>query len=112
MIRPLEILEEVFWGTPENELDLPLLFFPKGGPFTLRDAFENVLFIGSQGSGKTSSEKTFYRALLKEEFGGLVLCVKDSQLKEFRELCKECGRADDVIVFGPKENHVFNPLEG
>jgi DNA polymerase III delta prime subunit len=84
MIRPLEIVEQVFWGQPEEELNLPLLAFPQGQQLTLRDAFENVLFIGSQGSGKTTSARTYYRALLKEQFGGLVLCVKESQLHEFR----------------------------
>ena len=112
MIRALEIVEAVFWGQPEEELNLPLLAFPQGQQLTLRDAFENVLFIGSQGSGKTTSARTYYRALLKEQFGGLVLCVKESQLREFLTLCQECDRAGDVIVFGQKEKHVFNPLEG
>ena len=112
MIRPLEIVERVFWGKPEKELDLPLLVFGNGRRFTAEDAFRNLLYIGSQGSGKTSSARTLYRAFLKEQFGGLVLCVKDSQLKEFLALCQECGRAADLIVFGPGEKHVFNPLEG
>jgi type IV secretory pathway TraG/TraD family ATPase VirD4 len=114
MIRPLEIVEELLWGKPDAKLepDSPLLLFPSGRAFTLDDAFENVLFIGSPGSGKTSSAKTYYRALLKQMFGGLVLCVKESQIKEFQEVAQEYGRGADVILFGPKEKHVFNPLEG
>lgn len=112
MIRPLEIIEELFWGRPDDELELPLLDFPRLGPFTLRDAFVNVAFIGSIGSGKTSSAKTYYRALLLEQFGGLVLCVKDKQVEEFLEVCKECGRERDVVLLGVNQNHRFNPLEG
>ena len=112
MIRPIEIMEEVFWGKPGDELDTPLLNLAAGQTLTLRDAFEHMLFIGSQGSGKTSSARTLYQAYLRQQFGGLVLCVKESQVKAFLDVCNECGRAKDVIVFGPNEKHVFNPLEG
>jgi type IV secretory pathway TraG/TraD family ATPase VirD4 len=89
-----------------------LLVLPGLGRFTLRDAFTNVAFIGSQGSGKTSSAKTYYRALLLEQFGGLVLCVKQSQIDEFVTLCRECGRERDVIILGTQQSHRYNPLEG
>jgi energy-coupling factor transporter ATP-binding protein EcfA2 len=112
MIKPLEVLEEFLWGRPGERWNVPLLHFRSGGVFKVGDAVENILFIGSQGSGKTSSAKTLYGALLKNQFGGLVLCVKDSQIKEFLEVCQEQGRATDVIVFGAEGKHVFNPLEG
>jgi len=95
----------------EPRRDVPLLQFRHGGRLTVEDTFNNVLFIGSKNSGKTSSAKTLYRAFLKEGFGGLVLCVKSKQISEFQELCQECRRAGDLIVFGKGEKHVFNPLQ-
>ena len=112
MNRAFEFIEEVFWGEPCDELETRLLDFRNGETLTLKDAFESVLFIGSPGSGKTTSARTYYSALLQEQFGGLVLCVKESQVADFLTLARECGRAGDVLVFGPQQKQVFNPLEG
>ena len=112
MNRVLEAVERVFWGAPADALATPLLNFSHGHTLTVRDAFENVLFIGSPGSGKTTAAGTYYRALLQEQFGGLVLCVKDKQADSFIKLCRECGRENDLIVLGINGEHRFNPLEG
>ncbi len=112
MIRAFERVEEILWGKPEYELALPVLEMPRLGSFTLEDAFQNVAFIGSIRSGKTSSAKTYYQSLLLEQFGGLVLCVKANQIEEFISICRECGREGDLIILGPQEKHRFNPLEG
>jgi type IV secretory pathway TraG/TraD family ATPase VirD4 len=112
MIRALEILEEMLWGKPDDELDLPLMEIPGLGPFTVRDAFQNVGFVGSIGSGKTTSAKTYYRALLLEQFGGLVLSVKETQIEEIVSLARDCGRERDVIILGVQQGHRFNPLDG
>ena len=113
-----EFIERLLWGAPEveavvtNEMDKPLLTFSNGVTFTVRDAFENVLFIGSPGAGKTSAARTYYRALLQAQFGGLILCVKETQVADLLEVCRESGREKDVIVFGVNGGHRFNPLAG
>jgi type IV secretory pathway TraG/TraD family ATPase VirD4 len=118
MNRLFEFIERLLWGTPEagdgagDELDTPLMTFSTGTAFTVRDAFENVLFIGSPGSGKTSAAGTYYRALLRAQFGGLILCVKETQVKDLLKVCRECGREKDVIEFSVNGGHRFNPLAG
>jgi type IV secretory pathway TraG/TraD family ATPase VirD4 len=112
MNRVLEFVERVFWGAPDAEKKTPLLVFSNGGTFNVGDAFESVLFIGSSGSGKTSAAATYYRAMLLDQFGGLVLCVKGNQVEKFVALCRECGRESDVILLGVNGGHRFNPLAG
>ena len=107
-----EAIERVFWGPPDDALDAPLLKFSGGRNFTVRDAFEGVLFIGSPGSGKTTAAGTYYKALLGSQFGGLILCAKETQIESFLHLCRECDREADVILVDSLGKHRFNPLQG
>src|ERR1700740_1898036 len=68
-------------GQPSDTwpLDLPLVGFSKreADVWTLGDAFQGVLIMGENGSGKTSgSGELLARKYLKAGFGGLVLCFK------------------------------------
>jgi hypothetical protein len=63
-------------------LDLPLVGFSKreADVWTLGDAFQGVLIMGENGSGKTSgSGGLLARKYLKAGFGGLVLCFKTDE---------------------------------
>ena len=105
-------IERVFWGPPDHALDTPLLKFSGSRKFTVRDAFNGMLFIGSPGSGKTTAAGTYYRALLHAQFGGLVLCVKETQITAVVDLCRECNRENDIVLIEAGGSHRFNPLEG
>jgi type IV secretory pathway TraG/TraD family ATPase VirD4 len=73
---------------------------------------ESVLGIAGIGSGKTTLARTIYRAMLRDRFGGVALCVKGSQIAEFRSLCAAEGREGDLVLLGPDCGNVFNPLAG
>ena len=88
----------------------------------LKDAFQGVQIFGGIGSGKTSgSGRTLARAFLKKGFGGLVLCAKPDERKDWENLALKEDRFDDLIVFTepkPDENgnitdkeFFFNPLD-
>jgi hypothetical protein len=68
-------------------LDLPLVRFSTRpqDTWTLQDAFQGVLIMGENGSGKTSgSGKHFARKYLQNGFGGLVLCFKTDEADLWR----------------------------
>ena len=70
-------------------LDLPLVGFSKreADVWTLGDAFQGVLIMGENGSGKTSgSGELLARKYLKAGFGGLVLCFKTDEAALWRQL--------------------------
>lgn len=104
-------LERIFIGREPNSLDLPLLAFTKGRTLCRRDFHKGLLVLGSPDSGKTTLARTLYRSLLRDEQGGLVLCVKAAQVEEFLHLCAREGRGQDCLVIAPGNGHRFNPLE-
>ena len=54
--------------------------------WTLGDAFQGVLIMGENGSGKTSgSGELLARKYLKAGFGGLVLCFKTDEAALWRQ---------------------------
>lgn len=101
--------------SPENLasfLDTPLIKFPTGDNWTIRDAVRGVQIFGSIGSGKTSgSGKTLAYKYLKSGFGGIVLCAKPGEANDWVEYAKDCGRANDIILFQEGSKHRFNPLQ-
>ena len=63
-------------------LDLPLINWPMGYPFTVRDACEGVLILGGLGSGKTSgSGALLAKKYLTNNFGGIVLTAKEDEVR-------------------------------
>ena len=83
-------------------LSSPLVRLTPTDTLTLRDAFEGIHIFGGLGSGKTSgSGRTFARAFLKAGFGGLVLTAKPDEPDAWEQYCKETGRGDSFIRFGP-----------
>ena len=77
---------------------------------TRRELCESILAIASPGKGKTTLARTLYRATLRDRFGGLVLCVKHSQVEEFLSLARIEQRERDCMVLAPGCGHSYNPL--
>ncbi len=95
-------------------LDLPLVKFSKldADVWTLSDAFQGVLIMGENGSGKTSgSGELLARKYLQAGFGGLVLCFKTDEAELWRSYLKRAGREDDGRYFGVDNGFRFNFMD-
>ena len=103
-------LERIATGPEPDPADAPILNIGSEVELTRRHLTESVLVVASVGMGKTTLSRTFSRAMLRDRFGGLVLCVKQSQIEEFRSACAAEERERDLIVIGPGCGHRFNPL--
>mgnify|MGYP000011737968 CR=1 FL=1 len=80
--------------------------------WTIRDAVRGTQIFGGIGSGKSSgSGKSIAKSFLKHGFGGLVLCAKPDERKNWEEYAQQTGRMDDIIIFGEDSEYEFNPLE-
>jgi type IV secretory pathway TraG/TraD family ATPase VirD4 len=106
----LSAIERLGIGREPDPSDEIILNFGNNHTLTRRGLCESALAIASPGKGKTTLARTLYRAMLRDRFGGLVLCVKHSQVNEFLSLAKAEGRERDCIVLAPGRGHAFNPL--
>jgi hypothetical protein len=80
--------------------------------WTIRDASEGVLIMGSIGSGKTSgSGSAIATTLLQSGYGGLVLTAKTDEAKRWLRLCERSGRSADCIHVTPASGHKLNVLQ-
>jgi type IV secretory pathway TraG/TraD family ATPase VirD4 len=112
-MNPLtSLIERIAIGAEPDHADMPVLDFGDGRQLSRRQLTESVLAMASVGTGKTTLLRTLSRAMLRDRFGGLVLCVKQSQVEEFRSACAAEGRERDLVILGPGRGHVFNPLDG
>lgn len=94
-------------------LDMPLLNFSAhpADCWTLRDACEGTQIFGATGSGKTSgSGQMIAKAFLRAGFGGLVLCAKPGECRQWLRYAQETGRLDSVVVFDESTHLRFNFL--
>ena len=97
-----------------DPLDRPLMQWSKFDAFTVRDLLNGgVLVQGKTGSGKSSGPgKKMMRALIDHpRSGGLVRCAKPEDAAEARELFRQAGRLDDLLVFRPDQGLRFNLLD-
>ena len=93
-------------------LDLTLLNWAEGEPFTLDDACKGVQVFGMTGSGKTSGSGRYLAlSYLTAQFGGLVLCAKPGEADTWRQYAREAGRESDLVVFSPTAPWRFNFLD-
>lgn len=96
----------------EFSLDTPLVWFSDKDCWTVRDACAGTQILGTVGSGKTSgSGATLARAMLRQGFGGLVLCAKVEEYPDWYRYCDQTGRLDSLIRFAPEEPYRFNFLD-
>ncbi|MEZ4682071.1 MAG: type IV secretory system conjugative DNA transfer family protein [Caldilineaceae bacterium] len=87
------------------DLDMSLLWFSRGDPWSIRDACEGVQVFGGIGSGKTSgSGAAIAKSFLRAGFGGLVLCSKPEERALWERYCRETGRSSQLIIFRPGDH--------
>lgn len=100
-----EAIEEMF--------DRKVLTFPGTNVLmVIADFLTGVQIFGGTGSGKTSGPGNFLaKALLKMQFGFLVMCAKTTETALWKRLVKAMGREDDMVIFGEGSNLSMNFLE-
>ena len=98
--------------------DLPLWEWGEGDTFTLADATTGVAVFGATGSGKTSGPaRMLALSYLASGFGGLVLCAKPEERRQWEEWAEAAGRWDratqtgDLVIFDKRALHRFNFLD-
>jgi hypothetical protein len=84
----------------------------EGRAFRLADALTGVAVFGATGSGKTSgTARHLALGYLAAGFGGLVLCAKKEERKQWEQWAAETGRSDDLIIVDRAGAWRFNFLE-
>ena len=90
----------------------PLRDWGNGQAFRLADALTGVCVFGATGSGKTSGPaKHLAYGYLAAAFGGLVLCAKKEESRQWQQWAEDCGRADDLILVNAAGQYRFNFLD-
>src|ERR1700733_3690999 len=70
-----------------------------GQGFYIADALTGVSVFGATGSGKTSGPaKHLAYGYLAADFGGLVLCAKVEERRQWQQWAADCGRDDDLVI--------------
>lgn len=83
-----------------------------GEGFRITDALTGIAVFGATGSGKTSGvAKHIAYGYLAAGFGGLVLCAKKEERKQWETWCEETGRTQDLIIVDAAGTWRFNFME-
>lgn len=83
-----------------------------GQAFHLADALTGVCVFGATGSGKTSGPaKHLAYGYLANNFGGLVLCAKKEERRQWQQWAADCHRTDDLIIVDSTGKWRFNFLD-
>lgn len=83
-----------------------------GHAFRLSDAQTGVIVFGATGSGKTSGPaKHLAYGYLAAGFGGLVLCCKKEERRQWEQWAAETGRQDDLVIIDASGVWRFNFME-
>jgi hypothetical protein len=100
------------YQSPAVDLKRRLLSFSPLDALTLGASFEGTAVFGSPGSGKTSgfAKNLAYALLRTPMMGGLVLCAKPEEPRQWLDYAKACGREKDVLLFNASSGHAFDPL--
>ena len=97
---------------PEFHPQTLLRDWGNGQGFRLADALTGVCVFGATGSGKTSgAAKHLAYGYLANDFGGLVLCAKKEERRQWQQWAADCGREDDLIIVDSTGKWRFNFLE-
>lgn len=98
---PESLLDQVLYKVPGNDNEI-----------TWADAVEGTLITGSTGSGKSSGPgKHIALAMLKSNFGFVVLCAKPDERQRWEEYARSVGRQNDLVIFNKQSGLKFNFLE-
>jgi hypothetical protein len=83
-----------------------------GQSFRLSDAQTGVCVFGATGSGKSSGPaKHLAYGYLAAGFGGLVLCAKKEERRQWEHWAAETGRTDDLVIIDRSGKHRFNFMD-
>ncbi len=83
-----------------------------GDAFRIADALTGVAVFGATGSGKTSGPaKHLAYGYLAAGMGGLVLCAKKEERRQWQQWAAETGRTDDLVIVDASGKWRFNFLE-
>lgn len=94
------------------DLSTPLLQLSENDLWTIGHACEGCQIFGSTGSAKTtSSVATIVKAFLDAGFGGVFFTVKPDDRATYERYCRETGRLNDLMIFGPNEPLRYNPID-
>jgi len=93
-------------------LNTTLFNWSKFDTHTIEDSASGIFVAGATGSGKSSGpSKAIALAHLNAGFGGIFHAVKPTDTKDALEWCRQTGRLEDTIVFGPDQPWRFNFLD-
>ncbi len=82
-----------------------------GDAFHLADALTGVCVFGATGSGKTSGPaKHLAYGYLARQFGGLVLCAKKEERRQWQKWADDTGRTEDLVIVDGSAKWRFNFL--
>lgn len=82
-----------------------------GESFKIRDAQTGVCIFGATGSGKSSGPgRHLAFGYLAAGFGGLVLCAKPDEKRQWEQWAAETGRTKDLVIFDTSGKWRFNFL--
>jgi TraM recognition site of TraD and TraG len=82
-----------------------------GAAFRISDAVTGVAVFGATGSGKTSGPaKHLALSYLAHGFGGLVLCAKPEERRQWQEWAAQTNRTDDLCIVDKSGEYRFNFL--
>lgn len=83
-----------------------------GYAFRIADAQTGVCVFGATGSGKTiGPAKHLAYGYLAADFGGLVLCAKKEERRQWEEWAAETGRSDELVIIDGTGKWRFNFLD-
>lgn len=97
---------------PEYHPQTLLRDWGDGHGFRISDALTGVCVFGATGSGKTSGPaKHLAYGYLAAGFGGLVLCAKKEERRQWEQWATETKRHKDLVIVDGQGNWRFNFLE-
>ncbi len=97
---------------PEFHPQTVLRDWGNGSGFRIADAQTGVCVFGATGSGKTSGPaKHLAYGYLAAGFGGLVLCAKKEERRQWEQWAAETGRLGDLVIIDGEGKWRFNFLE-
>ena len=105
-------MAEGLQGLPQFHPQTVIRDWGNGNAFHLTDALTGVCVFGATGSGKTSGPaKHLAYGYLAAGFGGLVLCAKKEERRQWQQWAADTGRDKDLIIVDAAGKWRFNFLD-
>jgi hypothetical protein len=91
--------------------DVPIFSYSRSDHARAGLFFRGAIILGDPDSGKSStSRKQLVCAALRGGFGAFCCTTKPEDTADYVAYARECGRGDDVQVFGPDSGLSFDPI--